>query len=78
MSDKHLHEKHCFEKKIKRKELGECNLDKPSGWAIFCMAEGAIIMGMEMLKPKTFVAMLIRDTSISIRGRNLEPFFREG
>lgn len=30
------------------------------------------MIGMEMLKPKTFVAMLIWDTSISTRGRNLK------
>ena len=35
------------------------------------MAEGAIMIGIEMLKPKIFVAMSIWETSISMRGRNL-------
>uniref|UniRef100_A0A0A9E4A7 Uncharacterized protein n=1 Tax=Arundo donax TaxID=35708 RepID=A0A0A9E4A7_ARUDO len=34
------------------------------------MAEGAIMMGIEILNPRTVVVMSILDTSISIRGRN--------
>jgi hypothetical protein len=45
--------------------------DIPSGWAIFCMAVGAIIIGIDILKPKTVVVMSILLTSIRIRGRNL-------
>jgi hypothetical protein len=41
------------------------------------MAVGAIIIGMEMLKPRTLVAMSMRETSISMRGRNLSSFPRE-
>ena len=43
----------------------------PSGWAIFCMAVGAIIIGIEILKPRTVVVMSILLTSIRMRGRNL-------
>ena len=43
----------------------------PSGWAIFWKAVGAIIIGIDILKPKTVVAMSILLTSIRIRGRNL-------
>lgn len=42
------------------------------------MAVGAIMIGMETSKPKIFVAMLIWDTSISTRGRNLKSFVKEG
>lgn len=48
---------------------GRC--DGPSGWAIFCMAVGAIMMGIDNLKPRTVVVMSILLTSIRIRGRNL-------
>ena len=43
----------------------------PSGWAIFCMAVGASMIGMEILKPRIVVVMSILLTSIRIRGRNL-------
>lgn len=45
----------------------------PSGWAIFCMAVGAIMIGIEILKPSTVVAMSILLTSMRMRGRNLTP-----
>jgi len=35
------------------------------------MAVGAIMMGIDMLKPRTVVVISILETSISIRGRNL-------
>lgn len=43
----------------------------PSGWAIFWKAVGAIMIGMDILKPKTVVVKSILLTSIRIRGRNL-------
>jgi len=47
--------------------------DLPSGWAIFCIAVGAIIIGIEILNPKTVVLTSILLTSIRIRGLNLFP-----
>jgi len=47
----------------------------PSGWAIFWKAVGAIMIGMDILKPKTVVVMSILLTSIRIRGRNLYVYF---
>ena len=43
----------------------------PSGCAIFCMAVGAIIIGIDILNPKIVVVMSILLTSIRIRGLNL-------
>ena len=43
----------------------------PSGWAIFCMPVGAIMIGIETLKPKTVVLKSTLPTLIRIRGRNL-------
>lgn len=45
--------------------------DLPSGWAIFCIAVGATMIGMEMLNPKTLVLTSISLTSLRIRGLNL-------
>jgi hypothetical protein len=46
----------------------------PSGWAIFCIADGAIMIGIEILKPRTVVVMSILVTSTNTRGRNLFKF----
>lgn len=73
IEDQLIDMQHTAEHTQKRKTHESQGADQyaPSGWAIFCMALGAIMIGMEILKPKTVVAMSIWLTSIRIRGRNL-------